>query len=105
MLHANTVAVLPFGLTRPVYARLEGTRQRAHWVRAGDLLTGADGITLRPPWDGKAFRVIWAAAAARPLAGKTGPEVVFAVHHGSRLVPVARVTLDRSLQREVRWGD
>ncbi|HCH61673.1 MAG: hypothetical protein CL927_08095 [Deltaproteobacteria bacterium] len=105
MLHTHIAVVLPLGLTRPVYARLEGTRQRGHWVRAGDLHHGPTGITLFPPWDGAAFETIWSAAAGRSQLGAPGPEVVFAVHHGARLVPVGRVTLDRSLQRQVRFGD
>ena len=104
MLHTDIAVVLPLGLTRPVYARLEGTRRDPHWVRAGDLHHHAAGYSLRPPWDGEAFSVIWEAAASRLRPGEPGPEVVFAVHMGTRLVPVARVALDRMLQRQVRWG-
>ena len=104
MLHTDIAVVLPLGLTRPAYARLEGTRQKPHWVRAGDLHHHAAGYALRPPWDGAAFALIWAAAAARRRPGAAGPEVVFAVHIGNELVPVARVVLDQTLQREVRWG-
>ena len=105
MLHTHIAVVLPLGLTRPVYARLEGTRQRGHWVRAGELHHGPKGFILRPPWDGAAFETIWSAAASRSQQGRAGPEVAFAVHHGSGLVLVGRVTLDRSLQRLVRFGD
>jgi hypothetical protein len=102
MLHDNIAAVLPPGHTRPVYARLEGTRQEPHWVRAGDLHHGPEGFSLQPPWDGDGFRVIWLAAARRPEDRAPGPEVHFAVHVGSELVPVAHVTLDWSLRRQIR---
>ena len=103
MLHIDIAIVLPLGLTRPAYARLEGTRHDPHWVRAGDLHHHAAGYSLLPPWDGAAFAVLWEAAASRHRSGDPGPEVVFAVHIGTRLVPVARVALDRTLQRRVRW--
>ena len=106
MLHADIAVFLPLGLTRPVYARLEGTRKMAHWVRAGDLQHEASGFVLRPPWGGAAFEVIWKAAVNQTGSEgpESGPEVIFAVHLGSRLVPVARAELRRAVLRRVRWS-
>ncbi|MBC04281.1 MAG: hypothetical protein CMJ34_13425 [Phycisphaerae bacterium] len=108
ILHTDISVLLPLGLIRPVYARLEGTRRPPHWVRAGDLHHGPAGFVLRPPWDGAAFEVIWKAAVVQtglPSTGReSGPEVVFAVHSGTRLVPVARAELNRTVMRHVRWS-
>ena len=104
MLHTNIADVLPPGHTRPVFARLEGTRKEAHWVRAGELHHSPTGILLRPTWQGEAFQILWDATHVPPAKDAKGPEVRFAVHSGHGLVPVGSVILDRGLQHRLRWG-
>jgi hypothetical protein len=104
VLHTHIGKVLPVGLTRPLFARLEGTRKEAHCVRAGELHHSPTGFILRPTWQGEAFQILWEATDQPEARDARGPEVHFAVHSGHELVPVGSVILDRGLQHRLRWG-